>query len=488
MSLSPTEIETPVLTRAVSPSADPRGLSAHRPSAIVWILVLGAAIRVVLWTYFKSEPLHIWDERDYNVLATNLVEHGEFTFIPGNTPTSLRPPLYPAVIAAVYSVCGVGNFGAVRMLQIVFSLMTVAIAYRLALSITRRPIAIMAAALVCFYPSFLVYNNLLLTETQFTFLLMATCWFTVTALQRQSFAWAAAAGVALGLAALTRSAVSLAPPFLGAFFLLTWNGRISRRMLAAATLVVAFGITIAPWAIRNTRLQGTFVTIDVMGGRNFMMGNYAHTPLYRSWDAISLQGDQSWFHDVQVNSPPGSLRTQGLVDKAAFRRGVEFVQANPALTIQRSITKFIDFWGLEREVIAGARYGHFGSMSRITLAVTTLLIAGGYAVAVLLAIFGAVLAPPDDRRAHWLFLCVIVFLCAVHTIVFGHSRYHLPVMPLVLIYTASAVWNWPEIWNRRNSRGFVLATTACVTLIAGWIWSLVVVDWPRVVEAWSKVS
>lgn len=470
------------------PAAEPRAASRGGIPAIVWILVLGAAVRLAFWSYFKSEPLHIWDERDYDVLARNLISHAEFTFTPGGTPTSLRPPLYPAIIAAVYSVFGVGNFGAVRFLQVVLSLLTVAVGYRLALSVTTRSIAILSAALLCFYPSFVVYNNLLLTETLFTLLLTATCWLAVLAMQRKSLRLAGLAGIALGLAALTRSAVSLAPPFLAIYFLLAWNGRFSQRLAGAAMLVLAFAVTIAPWSIRNSRLQNTFVTIDVMGGRNFMMGNYAHTPLYRSWEAIAIQGDKSWMHEVETSTLSGSLGTQGKVDKAALQQGIAFVKANPLLTAQRSIVKFFDFWGLEREIIAGAGQGYFGSMSRTSLVLATLLLAGSYAAAVLMAIFGAILTPLDDRKAHWLFLCVIVFLCGVHTIVFGHSRYHLPLMPLVLIYTASAFRNLPAIWNQRKSAGFVLATVLCLALAAGWTWNLVVVDWPRVVDAWSAIG
>src|SRR5262245_26684557 len=79
---------------------------------LVLILVTGALLRLGLWAWFANEPIHIWDEKDYNPLAINLVEHGEFAFTPG-TPTSLRPPLYPALVAGVYRLFGLENFAAV---------------------------------------------------------------------------------------------------------------------------------------------------------------------------------------------------------------------------------------------------------------------------------------------------------------------------------------------------------------------------------------
>jgi hypothetical protein len=57
----------------------------------------------------------------------------------------------------------------------------------------------------------------------------------------------------------------------------------------------------------------------------------------------------------------------------------------------------------------------------------------------LLACLGVFLAPPADRRFHWLCLALIGFVAGVHTIVFGHSRYHTPLVPLLLLYAGAAV-------------------------------------------------
>ena len=40
------------------------------------------------------------------------------------------------------------------------------------------------------------------------------------------------------------------------------------------------------------------------------------------------------------------------------------MRANPELTARRSAVKFCDFWGLERELVAGADRGWFGPLSR----------------------------------------------------------------------------------------------------------------------------
>jgi 4-amino-4-deoxy-L-arabinose transferase-like glycosyltransferase len=438
--------------------------------------------------YFRNEPISIWDEQDYNTLATNLVQYGEYTFTPGETASSMRPPLYPALVAGVYTLFGIENFAAVRLLQAILGLATVLVVYWLGRCVVAPRTATWLAAMYCFYPSLLIYNDLLLTETLFTLLLTTSILQIVMAIQRNSLGALMLGSVILGLAALTRSVVWLAPPFLAILIALVWTGNWQGRVAAMVTVIGAFAVTIAPWAIRNSRLQETFVTIDVMGGRNFMMGNYQYTPLYRSWDAIAIEGDRSWAHQVFVNYPPEQRRTQGQVDKLALREGIAFARQNPGLTLLRSTVKFFDFWGLERELVAGAGRGYFGQMSKAGLLGLTAIIAGSYAAMMALAIFGLFFAGPIDRRAHWLFIGVIVFICGIHTIAFGHSRYHLPIIPLVLIYAASALTQSSMIWQQRYSRKFALALVCCGILVAGWIWGIIAVDWARFSAAWGDLA
>lgn len=461
-------------------------------SPLVYILLAGVAVRALLWNGFRSEPLSVWDEKDYHALAVNLLRYGEYTYTPGGTPTSLRPPLYPALVAAVYSVAGEGNLAAVRLLQAAISLLTVGAAFALGRSVVSKRAAYWLAGLLCFYPSLLAYNNLLLTEVLFTFLLTLACLLTVLGLQRSSIGLFAAVGLILGLAALTRSVVWMAPPFLAAFLFFFLRGNWSGRLVAPMALLLTFAATIAPWAVRNTKLQDTFVAVDVMGGRNFMMGNYRYTPLYRSWDAISLEGPQSWVAELRATFPADQFEdrygSQGKVDKLALACGLRFVREHPGLTIQRSVVRFFDFWGLERELSAGAGRGYYGQMSKIAFVGLTMLTAGTYAAVILLALFGLFFASPADRRGHWLLVCVIAYVCVLHTIVFGHSRYHLPLVPLVLLYTAGALTQVRAIWAQRRSLRFSLAVVLCLGLMAGWTWNFVAVDWQRFADALASAG
>jgi 4-amino-4-deoxy-L-arabinose transferase-like glycosyltransferase len=462
-----------------APETTPEPAPARRGIAPLLVIVLaGAAVRLALWGWFQDLPIRIFDESDYNTLALNLVRHGELAFRPG-TPASLRPPLYPALVAGLYGLFGEENFQAVRLFQAGLSLLTLLLVYRLGAEVYSHRVGLCLAAGYAFYPSLLGCNNLVLTEVLFTFLLCATCYTLVRFLRRESLMDLVWTGVVLGLGALTRSVLWLFPPVLGVLLLVVGRASFPRRVLAVAVLGGAFAATLAPWAIRNTRLEKTFVPVDTMGGRNFMMGNYEHTPLYRSWDAVSVAGAQNWDNVLAATTPSYRELTQGQRDKLALRYGIAFVLANPGLTLQRDVVKFFHFWGLERELVAGAGRGYFGNLSPAAVVGLTVVIFGSYVVALISGIFGLVLAPPTDRRVHWFLLLVIAFICGMHTLVFAHSRYHLPVMPLVLAYAAGAWVQAPQIWRRRGHWSFWLAAGLSGVFVGGWLWEILVVDGER---------
>lgn len=464
-----------------------------RRSGDAWIrfavlLTVGIIIRVLLIGWFAGQPLQVGDEKEYNAIALNLATRGEFATAPGDL-TSIRPPLYPAMVAGVYRLFGLENYTAVRIVNVGLGLLTTFLIWRLACAMYGPRVGIGAASVACFYPSLLAAENLLLTEALFTCLMAASCWLLQRYLASGSLGYLSGFGFTLGLATLTRSVLWVFPPFLLLYLvfaartpalsgaatatrLVAW----SRRLRWAIVPLVVFGLVIAPWSIRNTRLQKTFTTIDDMGGRNFMMGNYEYTPMFRAWDAISIRGDQAWFRILASEHAEFPDLTQGQKDKLAMKRGLKFVFANPVLTAQRDVIKFFNFWQLERSTAAGLSRGFWGGVPRIGVIAIAGLVAGVYVVVLTLGIFGFLLTRPTDVRMHWFLLLLVGFVCAVHSAVFGHERYHVPFMPFLGIYAAAAVVSWRVIWQQRGTRMFVLATTVVALLVTSWVAGLVLVD------------
>jgi hypothetical protein len=152
--------------------------------------------------------------------------------------------------------------------------------------------------------------------------------------------------------------------------------------------------------------------------------------------------------------------------------------ANPGLTLQRSLVKFADFWGLEREYIAALQQGLYALPAWLGGGATVAIVVA-YAAVMLLACLGVFLASPADRSVHWLLLAVTGFICAGHTLTFGHSRYHLPIMSVAILYAASALTQ--RSWLRLGAgRAWIGPAVSVAVLVSVWGRELFLRDFERV--------
>ena len=139
---------------------------------LLTVIFFAFLVRLSLIPFFYNQPLNIVDEQHYNSLSLSLLERGEFGWKPGRL-TAIRPPLYPAFIYIIYKIFGPNNYNAVRLLQLFLSLASGCLVYSLAKKIFREEkAALFACILFLFYPSLVLFNYLILTETLFIFLFL----------------------------------------------------------------------------------------------------------------------------------------------------------------------------------------------------------------------------------------------------------------------------------------------------------------------------
>lgn len=432
-------------------------------------LLAGVVIRLaVLNSTGTLQPVND-DERHYAQLAENLAAGNGFA-LAANLPTSMRPPVYPAFVAAIWSVAGVGNKQAVRAVQLVLALLSSWLVYLIGVRAFNKEVAAYAAAALWLYPTLLFFNFLLLTETLFTLLLLAFVLSTIIVVEKPT-AWAGIwCGVALGLAALTRSVLWPAPAVLCPLLAVMLRREPRARFLIPIAVLLGYAATVGPWAVRNTRLQHTFTAVDVLGAYNLRMGNYEYTPDDRMWDALTLEGEKNWSYGLSVERP-GETFTDGQKAQWAQRKALEYMIAHPLETARRDLIKFADFWGLEREFIAGVERQLYAPPKWIVL-LGTVAIGASYVLLIVTAAAGVWLAAPG-ARTHILLLLPVILMTTAHTITFGHSRYHLPLVPILALYGASLLsrtWDAHQPFSRLKVLG--AATTIAIFVIV-WLRQLV---------------
>jgi len=453
--------------------------------ALVAALVLGAAIRLAILWQTPGLGQQIVDEQQYSEIARNLVAGHGFGWGPGAL-TSIRPPLYPGLLAAVWSAAGSENLQAVRVVQILLALGTAGLVYAIGTRVFGRAVGRVAAAISWLYPSLIFFNFLILTETLFIFLLMAFLLAAIALVQTPRGWIAVACGLSLGLAALPRSVLWPLPILLCPMLALLIRAPLATRLALPGLVLVGYTLVVAPWAIRNTRLQHVVTIVDTMGGMNLRMGNYEYTPDDRMWDAVGLTGEKSWVYGLAAEHP-GETITEGQKEKWAQHKAIAYMRANPLVTLRRSFIKFADFWGLEREFMAGVQQGLYAPPAWFEVA-GSLAIVLVYVLVVTAGAAGIWLAPPGDWRMQILLLLPVVVITGAHTIVFGHSRYHFPLMPIFGLYAAALVVARAPAYRFSHRPILVGAIVSVTALLAIWIRQVAIVDLARISALLSHVG
>jgi hypothetical protein len=212
-----------------------------------------------------------------------------------------------------------------------------------------------------------------------------------------------------------------------------------------------------------------------MGGLNLRMGNYEYTPNDRIWDAISESGDRSFIAPIPQRPPDGGDWTEGKKERWARGLAIEFMISHPGLTAWRSLIKFGDFWGLERDFMAGIQQGLYHP-PRVFAIVMSAAILTSFPAVLFLALISVLRLSRRDWPVAFVPLVVVLFICALHVIVFAHPRYRLPEMPLLCVYAGAALAArpWPVAvtgWRR------LAVPAAAAAFVSLWALQFVWRDW-----------
>jgi len=252
-------------------SGQQNGFGKRRSRFFFWTSLAALALRLVFLVWF---PAVSDDSRFYANIAENWLQHGIYGVTNSGTivPTLSRLPGYPAFLAAIFAVFGIGNFRAVLIVQVLFDLATcflIADTARRVFSSQRAGKAAFLLAGIC--PFLANYAAAVLTETLEIF-------FTTLALDLalrgmdvgesaasmrpgRRMVWLGC-GLSVGAAILLRPDGGILLAAIGGYLL--WQllqsllaGRESRwsspRSIVWAGVLVAIGaITpLVPWTVRN---------------------------------------------------------------------------------------------------------------------------------------------------------------------------------------------------------------------------------------------
>jgi len=443
------------------------------------ILLIGLLPRLGLLGYFWDKAPKIVDATHYQAIAKNIYNHHEFAHTKGRL-TSMRPPLYPALLSAIYCLTGGIHLNAVRIVQIILSLGLIFMVYLLGKKIFGQKIGLLAALIFALYPSFLFFTHFLLTEVLFTLLLTLFVWFFLLFMETKRTRDIWWAGLFLGLGALTKSMLYLFIIFALIYLFLGVKEPFWKKIKWMSLFMAGYLVVIGPWAVRNTLLHKSFVLIETAGGINLYTGNYEHTPLNRAWAAIDLKGDKAWYYGHEQMLSGMNEPQKG---KWAFNKAKKFILGHKLLTLRRNLIKLANFWGLERVIIAGISFGNYPGLDhKAFFILLTLGIFSVYILVVLSSTFGLISNLKPNRYDLIFILMLICYFTGIYTITVGHSRYHLPLIPFLTIFASWSLLNLKSICGKRKLLRFKGSLLISSIFIFIWIREIAFIDSARYLE------
>ncbi len=361
----------------------------------------------------------------YDMMAQQILNH---TF--PKSPYSYNP-LYYYFLAGVYLFTGANPISAAHV-QFMISCFTYLFVYLIARRIFNRQIATIALIICALYGIFIIHESLLLSVVLDTLFLPLAVFVTLFAQKKGDWGWYLLLGIILGLAAMSRPNIILISPFF-LLWILFMNG-LTMAMIKKLLLVgIAAIVIISPVTIRNYCYSHKFILLTTSGPAAFWAGN-------------------NELSDGTANIPPGAiddLLERYKNEKNPYMADIKnFMKINPLKFIQLQLKKIGLFWAgneLPDNDIVYERFSRHAPILKSPIILT-------FGIVGPLALLGFLLS--FRRFSKMMLLLYIVIFGFMISIVafFVQSRYRLPIVSLLSIFAALAVW---EIYIRLKTKHLI---------------------------------
>ena len=380
---------------------------------------VGLAIRLVYALAVMGDRDPRGDGREFHLLANVLAKTGsyiqpfQYLYLHHTVPTTEKPPLYPMVLA-VPSALGLDSVDVHRVVSCVLGTAAVVLIGLLGRRVGGDRIGLIAAALAAVYPALWMLDASLRSESLYLPLIALVL---LLAYEQRPVLL----GIAIGLAALTRSEALLLLPLM--LFTLP-----KPRAKPALALIASCFALLTPWLARNwiTFDQPTGISTNEGGlfaGANCHSAYY--TPLIGTWACFPIN-DPAWGENEAVIS--GHLRQRAL-DYAGDHAG-----RVPAVVGVR-VLRVWDLWDPSdaSHLEASIADRHIRAQQAAMLSLYLL---------VPFAVAGAVVLRRRGKQLRIL-LIPVVFVTLVAALSYGSTRFRVAAEPSIVVLASvglAAAW------------------------------------------------
>ena len=421
----------PIAVPAIEASGSTRAATSTRLYILpILAAALVARLAVILIVAWDDPRKWLFDQAtELSALAQSLLAgHGLSSPFGGATgPSAFLTPGYPAVIATLFKIFGVGTTAsaiAIMLLQALFGMATVLVIMHVARRVFGTRTANLAGAIWALSPALLWLPTFYWESSLSILFLISVIALALRCVDQPSISRWSAIGLASGVALLVNPSLSLA--LTAIFFWTLWSTHKSRLFARSGplTAILLGAMIFAPWPIRNLYTMHAFIPARTNMGYELWQGN---GPQSKGFFAPLLHPN---INQTEFNRYASLGEIAYMQEKSILAQHA--IHADPARFVRLTFKRFLCYWtGFTDRPSSSFVIAHI---------IFTTLFAGA----------GLVMLIRRRSAVALLFLLPLLVFPIPYYITHPDFRFRLVLDPIATILTAYALLNFKGLASTRS--------------------------------------
>lgn len=397
--------------------------------SLLYIVIIALCVYAIVNFIYFPIGIVFGDEERFIREAIGISTKGEFA---NGSDRAWEMPLTAIVYSFFYSLFETEKalIISVRVFQPLLLILQAFLLYKLAIKIFKDEIsAIITLVIVLFYPFFVFYQGLLLSETIFnTSIIMAFYfiykWYENDFKIDHIFLFA---NLFLVLSLYVKGTLSILPPILLTLFYLinTRKVYISIKVLILSTIL--YSMFLSPWWLRNYMVFDSFIPFTTSSGKVLYLGNNP---------ANQFGGcDMAKDVDLKIFAEIASIKDELKRSNVYKQEAIEFIKNNPERFFELMILKLKRFYN----IVPNAEQYNQGYFKWITLL--------SYGPIFILFLVSIVIHLKYWKSLSAIYILILYFTL-IHMIFIASLRYRLPLEPFMILLSSNIL---AIIYRRLNA-------------------------------------
>ncbi len=426
-------------------------LQTYAPITGVFILAL--LIRIAYNLTIARNYMPLYDAALYNTLGHQLADRGCYCLY-GHYPSVSRPPLWPFMLAFLYTFVGKEEFYG-RLFYCFLGSGTCTVIYLFSRDLFGRETALFSGILAAIYPCLFIYDGWLYTESLYIFCLTA-CVYALFRLQLQytqfskkspgekrwlncvwqvlrHHRWALLCGLLIGLAALARpnGIFLLGLVVLWAILIILAKIQSWKPVLRDTALIACIAlILVLPWSYRNYQVSHSFVLVST-GMGEVLAGAYNNAVLE---GGPSISGTwrhtaRSSHHDAYNYSPKDDA-----VDTA---RALHWIRTHISTLSYLLGLHFINMW-IPYTYSHGLAFEEPSGSSMYPIMIVTIYVLAS--IVIFFAFVGLFLTWKQYKGQLFAVYLLLALVILQNVLFYSDMRFRAPIEPVLVILAGRALY------------------------------------------------